>query len=115
MQYTQLDETNNFELERIQNRQLRLELHLLKNNIMNNDIENTFLLKNSTPPSSSNDLCNYDYLKYYSKDLETGYDYEPMPCPICFDTIWRDTADITCFYCNKNFCFDCYLRIEKKA
>ena len=31
MQYIELDESNNFELERIQNRQLRLENYLFKN------------------------------------------------------------------------------------
>ena len=115
MQYIELDEDNHFKLERIQNRQLRLENYLLKNNNMLDEIENTYLLKNSTPPSSSSNLYNFDYLKDNSKDLETGYDYEPFSCPICFDIIWRDTSDITCFYCNKSFCFKCYLILEKTA
>lgn len=115
MQYIELDKSNNFELERIQNRQLRLENYLFKNKNILDEIENTYLLKNSTPPSSSYDLCNYDYLKHNSKDLEMGYDYQPFSCPICFDTIWRDTSDINCFYCNKSFCFECYLKIEKIA
>ena len=113
MQY--IEETNNFELERIQNRQIRLELYLLKHKTNIDDMEQTYLFKNSTPPTSSDNLSEFDYLKDYSRDLESGYDYEPIPCPICFDTIWRDTTDITCFYCNKNFCFDCYLKIERKA
>ncbi len=115
MQYIELNESNNFELERIQNRQIRLELYLLKNKTYVDDMEQTYLFKNSTPPSSSDNFSEFDYLKDSSRDLESGYDYEPIPCPICFDTIWRDTTDITCFYCNKNFCFDCYLKLERKA
>ena len=117
MQQINTLETNCYELERIQNRQIRLELYLIKNKKYIDEIEQTYLLKNNTPPSCSSSFKDYNlqHLKFNSRDLESGYDFEPIPCPVCFDTIWRDTPNIKCFYCDKIICFDCYTRLESNA
>ena len=106
---------NSFLYERDQNRRLRVERLKLLTNDFSSINDEIFLYKNITPPTSSNNLCKFSNIYDLSKEMDDFLDYIPSQCPICFDTIWRDTNVITCFYCEKTICFKCYANMDEEC
>ena len=106
---------NSFLYERDQNRRLRLEKIKLLTNDFSSLSDDIFLYKNITPPTSSNSLNKTSNIFDVSKETDDYLDYIPSQCPICFDTIWRDTNIITCFYCDKTICFKCYTNMDEEC
>ena len=113
-------------IQRLQNRKLRL-----KALYPDYQDDNNYLLGNVTPPNTTIDyeliettkpLCNTASKLLLqqaiqkdisqTRDLEMGYDFEPFQCPICFETIWRDTYTFECFYCDKEICNLCYDKLK---
>lgn len=106
---------NSFLYEREQNRRLRVERLKLLNNDFSSINDEFFLYKNITPPTSSNNLYKFTHIYDFSKETDDFLDYRPIQCPICFDTIWRDTNVITCFYCENTICFECYANMDEES
>lgn len=121
MEHYLRDDEDHFLIERLQNRKIRLELGRLKtqNLDMRENYEQIFenerfTFGNTTPPSNTQ---QYHYLFFNNyKDLDTPVvDYSPRRCPICFETIWRDTNIIECFNCSNIFCQRCYNTMRESS